>query len=135
MGANPRTNRIGEAIKAEISDILQNELKDPRVGFASIVKVEVSNDLRHTKVYVSVLGGDEEKRRTLEGLNSAKGFIRGEIGRRIRLRHAPEISFQLDESIEQGIRISRLINEIVKGGGRAPDEGAATRDSVDNPEQ
>lgn len=134
MGTNPRATRIGEAIKAEISDILKSELKDPRVGFASIVKVEVSNDLRHSKVYVSVLGGEEEKRRTLEGLRSARGFIRGEIGRRIRLRHAPEISFELDESIEQGIRLSKLIDEISKSEGRKRDEGVAGRDSIGDTE-
>lgn len=107
-----RPERVGEAIKEEISDILRNEIKDPRIGFVSVVEVEVSPDLRHAKVYVSVLGDDEARVQSLKGLESATGFIRSEIGRRIRLRHTPEILFRLDKSIEHGVKIARLLNEI-----------------------
>lgn len=107
-----RPERVGEAIKEEISDILRNEIKDPRIGFVSVVEVEVSPDLRHAKVYVSVLGDEEARVQSLKGLESATGFIRSEIGRRIRLRHTPEILFRLDKSIEHGVKIARLLNEI-----------------------
>ncbi|MGE5484251.1 MAG: 30S ribosome-binding factor RbfA [Ignavibacteriales bacterium] len=106
-----RGGRVAEAIKEEISDIIHHEIKDPRVGFASITSVEVSRDLRHAKVFVSVLGGESEKTETIKGLESASGFIRSELGRRVRLHHTPEILFRLDESIERAARIARIIHE------------------------
>jgi ribosome-binding factor A len=113
-----RAGRVAEAIKAEVSDIMRNDMKDPRIGFASVVDVEVSRDLHHARVFVSVLGDEAARKATLEGLESARGFIRGEIARRIRLRYAPEIEFRLDTSIERGARISRLLREVgpEKGG-------------------
>ena len=112
-----RGGRIAEAMKEEISDIIHREVKDPRIGFASVTGVEVSGDLRHARVFVSVLGDEQQKLDTIRGLQSAVGFVRSELGRRIRMRHTPEIIFKLDESIERGIRVSRLIDE-EKGGGR-----------------
>ena len=111
-----RPQRVGEAIKEELSDILRSDLKDPRIGFASVVKVEVSQDLRYAKVYISVLGDENQKRATMKGLESASGFIRTEISHRIRLRFAPELSFSLDESIEQGARIAQLLGDLRRGG-------------------
>ncbi|NPV71275.1 MAG: 30S ribosome-binding factor RbfA [Firmicutes bacterium] len=111
-----RGGRVAEAMKEEISDIIHNHLKDPRIGFASITGVEVSGDLRHARVFVSVLGDDRQKQDTLRGLESAVGFVRSEIGKRIRMRHTPEIVFKLDESIERGIRVSRLIDQEKRGG-------------------
>ncbi len=113
-----RATRVAEAIKEEISDILAHHIKDPRIGFASVVDVFVSQDLRYAKVYISVLGDDSAKEGTRQGLASAQGFIRSEIARRIRLRHVPEISFVLDDSIERGDRISRLLKEITEIGER-----------------
>lgn len=107
-----RSERVARALRREISDILRNEIKDPRVGFVSITDVEVSPDLRQAKVYFSVMGAGDEKKRAAEGLNSATGFIRTEVGRRIRLRHAPEIAFELDESIERGVRVIDLMNKL-----------------------
>jgi len=107
-----RLSRVAEAIKQEVSDILQNEIKDPRIGFASVVGVEVSRDLRHAKVYISVLGDENTKRETLAGLDNARGFVRSEIARRIRLRYAPEIVFKLDDSIEHGAKINKLLKDL-----------------------
>jgi len=104
-----REGRLAEAIKEEVSDILRNDLKDPRIGFASITAVEVSGDLRHAKIFVSVLGDQQQKADTMKGLESASGYIRSELGRRIRLRFTPEIVFRLDESIERGVRIAQLL--------------------------
>jgi ribosome-binding factor A len=101
---------VAEALRDEISSLL-SELKDPRVGFASITRVEVSSDLRHARVYVSVLGDEAAKKATMEGLRSATGFIRSEVGRRVRLFRTPEIAFHLDESLEKGARVLKLIAE------------------------
>lgn len=107
-----RPERLAEAIKKEVSALMKDELKDPRIGFASITAVEVTPDLRYAKVFVSVFGPPESRRDTLEVLQKAQGFIRGELGRRIRLRHAPEITFKLDESIGRGTRVLELLNEV-----------------------
>jgi len=113
MGTH-RAHRLAEEIKREIAQILQEEIKDPGIGFASITQVEVSNDLRHAKIHVSVLGAEEERQKTLAALQRASGFIRSEISRRIRLRYAPELSFKMDSSIEHGARIAALLNKVRK---------------------
>lgn len=110
---NPhRQEKLGEQIAAEVSDLLRTRVKDPRVGFASITHVEVSGDLRHAKIFVSVMGSDEEKRSTIEALRHATGFIRHELAGRLTVRFMPEIVFKLDTSIEQGTRILGLIREM-----------------------
>ncbi len=107
-----RVERLQELIKEELGSILQREIKDPRVGFASITAVRVSNDKSHVKIYISVLGDEQQKQDTMAGLESAKGFIRREIGRRVRLRHTPEIHFYPDTSLEEGMRVISLLNQI-----------------------
>ncbi|MEW6273670.1 MAG: 30S ribosome-binding factor RbfA [Bacillota bacterium] len=107
-----RPERLAEAIKKEISDLLFNELKDPRIGFVTITAVDVSPDLRTAKIYASVYGSAEEQRATLAALQRAQGFIRSELGKRIRLRHTPEITFKLDPSIRRGARVMELLEEI-----------------------
>lgn len=110
-----RIYRISEEIKREISNIIQNDLKDPRLPeFVSVLSVDTTRDLRYAKVYVSVYGNEEEKKKAIEGLKNAAGFIRREIGQRIKLRYTPELLFELDNSIEYGIYINKLINETVK---------------------
>lgn len=104
-----RLLRVQEAIQEEVSEIIRKELKDPRVGFASVTGVEVTDDYRHARVFISVLGADEDQDRTLEGLEQAAGFIRSELGRRLRLRYAPELAFVLDRSIAHGHHVSRLL--------------------------
>lgn len=109
-----RVGRVGEEIKKELSMILQTELKDPRIGFITITGVDVTNDLSQAKVYLSVLGSDEEKEETLRALDRASGFLRSELGRRIRLRHTPELLFKFDESIDYGSRIETLLRNLNK---------------------
>src|SRR4051812_23863954 len=99
-------SRVGEQVKKELSQIIQQEIKDPRIGFVTITAVEMSGDLQIAKVYVSVMGKQEEKRETLAGLEKAKGYIRSEIGRRIKLRHVPELVFVMDESLEHSEHIT-----------------------------
>lgn len=107
-----RTERLAGAIKEELGELLQREIKDPRIGFASITKVQVSRDKSHAKIYVSILGDKSQQQNTMEGLESAKGFIRLELGRRIRTRHTPELHFIADSSLEEGARILSLLNQI-----------------------
>lgn len=110
-----RTNRISEEMKKEISAIIQNELKDPRLPhMISVISADVTRDLRYAKVFISVLGSEEDKKNALHGLKSAAGFIRREIGHRMQLRYTPEILFELDDSIERGAYISKLINDTMK---------------------
>lgn len=112
---NKRINRISEEVKKVVSQLLYNGLKDPRIKeMTSITRVEVTRDLSYAKIYVSVLGDENEKKETIEGLNSAKGYIRKEIGSNIDLRHSPEPVFYLDQSIEQGIYMSKLIDSVSK---------------------
>lgn len=110
---NNRINRISGEVKRVVSEILADGLKDPRVStMTSVTKVDVTRDLSFANIYISVLGTEREKKETLEGLRNAKGFIRSEIGSKIDLRHTPEPKFHLDESIEQGIYISKLIDSV-----------------------
>jgi ribosome-binding factor A len=110
---NPhRQEKLGELIAAELSELLRTRVKDPRVGFASITHVEVSGDLRHAKVFVSVMGTPEEQKETMKGLKNANGFLRHELATRLVLRYMPELAFKLDTSIEEGARILALINQV-----------------------
>ena len=110
--SNLRVGRVGEQIKKEISQILQNELKDPRIGFVTVTAVKVSGDLSQATVFISVFGNEETVKGSLLALEKAKGFIRTEIGKRIRLRHTPELSFKRDESIAYGNKIEELLRDI-----------------------
>ncbi|MBT2654371.1 MULTISPECIES: 30S ribosome-binding factor RbfA [Bacillaceae] len=107
-----RANRVGEQMKKELSDIIGRKIKDPRIGFVTVTDVQVTGDLQQAKVFISVLGDDEQKENTLKGLAKAKGFIRTEIGHRIRLRKTPEIIFEWDESIDYGNRIETLLHQL-----------------------
>lgn len=109
-----RANRVAEQMKKELSDIISRRLKDPRVGFVTVTDVEVTGDLQQAKVYITVLGDEDTKAATLEALEKATGFIRSEIGSRIRLRKTPELFFEFDQSIEYGNRIEKLISELKK---------------------
>lgn len=99
-------------MKKELGDIITRKLKDPRVGFVTVTDVEVTGDLSMATVYITVLGDEEKQENTLKGLEKAKGFIRSEIGKRIRLRIVPEITFAMDESIAYGNRIEALLSEL-----------------------
>ena len=120
---NPhRQEKLGELIAVEVSDLLRTRVKDPRVGFASITHVEVSGDLRHAKIFVSVMGSEEEKKGTIQALHHATGFIRHELAGRLTLRFMPEIVFKLDSSIEHGTHILSLIRKLETEETRPPTE-------------
>lgn len=110
--AGVRPNRVAEQMKRELGDIIQNRLKDQRVGFVTVTGVDVTGDLQQATIYITVLGDDEQKEKTFSSLSKAKGFIRSEIGKRIRLRKTPDISFKFDESIAYGNHIDKLLHEL-----------------------
>ncbi|MBA4602088.1 30S ribosome-binding factor RbfA [Thermoactinomyces mirandus] len=109
-----RVSRVGEQIKKVLSRIIQQEIKDPRIGFVTVTGVEMSGDLQIAKVYVSILGSSEQKQQTWQGLEKAKGFIRSELGHRIQLRHVPELIFVADQSLEYSENINRLLHDVHK---------------------
>jgi len=110
-----RSARIGELILAEIADLIAREIKDPRIGFVTFTRVEMSDDLRHAKVFVSSFGAGPEKARTLQGLSSATGYIRRHLGRALHLRYTPELSFLLDDSLEHGAKIAQILRQLRAG--------------------
>jgi len=105
-----RAERVSDQMKQEIADILMRKIKDPRIGFVTVTDVEVADDLRNAKVFVSVYGS--EKAATLKGLESASPFIRSELGRRMRMKFIPELLFRYDDSVERGAHINELLHEI-----------------------
>ena len=108
-----RVDRIEEQLRIEISEILEREIQDPRIGLATITGVKISSDLRHARVFVTALGRAEEHKRTIQGLRSAASFIRRSLSKRLHhLKRIPELTFDYDESVEQGIRIEQLLGEI-----------------------
>jgi len=112
MAKQLRIEKLQELIKQEMGKMLLKELKDPRIGFVTVTGVEMTGDLREAKIFVSVMGGAEQLKSSLEGLNSALGFIRREIGQRIRLRFTPEISFAPDTSLDYADHIQKLLLQV-----------------------
>ena len=111
-----RILRVEQAIKKEAAQILQQEIKDPRIGFITVTRVKVTPDLQYAKIYVSLLEGHGNPSETLAGLRSAQGYVRRLLGERIRLRVTPEVSFEVDPSVEENIRISKLLGSLKKEG-------------------
>ncbi|SHI89055.1 30S ribosome-binding factor RbfA [Parasporobacterium paucivorans] len=109
--------RTNMEIQRELSNIIRTQIKDPRIHpLTSVVAVEVTTDLKHCKVFISVLGNEEEQKNTLAGLRSAVGYIRRQLASNVNLRNTPEISFVMDQSIEYGTRMSKLIDEVIGDG-------------------
>jgi ribosome-binding factor A len=106
-----RMRRVNESIKEILGDAITTELKDPRIGFVTVTEVDTSPDLRAARVYVSVLGTEEERERSLAGLRSSHGFLQGKIASAIRIKRTPTLTFEYDESAERGDRISRLLKD------------------------
>jgi ribosome-binding factor A len=124
MSQNPRAFRMADQIQLEISDILRNKIRDPRKGFITITAVEVTNDLKTAKIFVSALGDKADLLAALDLLNHAKGFIRTELGSRISARFVPELVFRADESAARGVRIEKLLDDLKEGRLPDDDEGA-----------
>lgn len=114
MATSRRISRVAELIKREVSQMLLHGIKDDRVGagMVSVTDVDLSGDLQHAKIFVSIYGSDEAKQETMAGLKSATGYVRSELGQRVRLRRTPEVIFQEDTSIERGTRVLSLLNQL-----------------------
>ncbi len=112
MSQGKRSEKVADLIRREISEMLVRSIKDPRIGLVTITQVRVSDDCRLAKVYFSVAGSAEDRERSTEGLKSATSFVRKELGRRMRLRYTPDISFHFDPSIEYSIYIGEVIDHI-----------------------
>jgi ribosome-binding factor A len=111
-----RIERVNNLIRQEISELLQRQVKDPRLGgLVTVTQVSTSPDLRHAKIFISIMGNDEEKEEALEAFAVASGFLRKELGARLRLRRSPELSFHYDDSIDQGTHVLQLISQIATG--------------------
>ncbi len=106
-----RVLRVGELMREEIAGLMECGVKDPRLGFATVTEVRLSRDLCHARVFVSVLGSEKERDETLRALRSASGFIRRELGRRIRMRVTPELTFVWDPSMERGAHVAKLLKD------------------------
>lgn len=113
MGAK-RNDRLAEEIKRELAQIFLEQMKDPRLNLVSITRVEVTNELSHARVFVSVMGDDEERTNVEKALQGARGYLRSEIGSRLKVRRVPELVFQIDRSIEHAVHIASLLNQIKK---------------------
>jgi ribosome-binding factor A len=109
MGSD-RLRRVDEAVRQVLSDAVTQDLKDPRVGFVTVTAVRTSPDLRHARVFVSVLGEQAERQATLDGLQSAHGFLQRRVASELRLKHTPTLTFEYDDSIDRGMRVSELID-------------------------
>ena len=121
--ANYRGGRINEEVRREVSNIIQNEIKDPRLtAMVSVTAVKVTKDLRYAKVFVSVLGNDEEKEKTRRGLASASSHIRSLLAKSLNLRNTPELTFLIDDSIEYGVNMSKKIDELIEKEAKGEEE-------------
>ena len=118
-----RMRRVDEAVREVLGDAIAKDIKDPRVGFVTVTDVKTSPDLRHARVYVSVLGEHARRRATLDGLSSAHGFLQRRVAAELHLKHTPELTFLYDDTAERGMRVSQLIAE------------HAPADSAEDPEE
>jgi ribosome-binding factor A len=125
MASERRIAKLQSLLLREVSEIIQRQLKDPRMGFVSVTKVELSQDLLSAKIHVSVLGGETDKKVTMKTLEHARGFIQREAGRALRIHSLPKISFHLDESIEKAIEICKIIDRAVASDREARGESNA----------
>ena len=109
--ATPRMRRVNEVIRQVLGEVIATGLKDPRIGFVTVTDVDTSADLRTARVYVSVLGDESEREKALAGLRSSHGFLQGRIAAELRMKRTPTLTFHYDESVDRGVRISRLLDQ------------------------
>ena len=126
-------DRVDELLRQEIGAIISRDLSDPRLGFATVTDVETSPDLRHARVWVSVIGQPDERKATLAVLGRATAFMRRELGTRLRLKRIPDLHIQLDDTAERGTRVLHLLNELEAGHEVTPDAGAPAQESLPTP--
>lgn len=114
-----RSERVGDLIKEEIASlILHGEIKDPRIGFVTITRVDLTPDLKEARVYFSQMGSEKDKQKSVEGLNNASGYVRRHLAKSLDLRHIPKVTFEFDSSLEYAERIEKVIRDMKEGGGQ-----------------
>lgn len=128
-----RTDRVDELLRQEIGALLAKELADPRIGFVTITDVETAPDLRHAKVWVSVIGGKQDQKESLRALQHSMGYVRHELGRTLRIKRIPELHVHLDDSAERGTRVLHLLHELEQG--TDPDAIAPLEETLPTPVQ
>ena len=121
-----RRERVGDLLRDEVSEIIQREMSDPRLGFVSITRVELSPDLKYARMFVSVMGSEEERASSLVALNNASGFIRRQLAPRLHMRVIPDVSFRLDRSMEHAENVARILRDLEPELRAEPDEPAAS---------
>lgn len=130
-----RRLRLGDQLQVELADLIQRELKDPRVGFVTVTEVRMSPDLKHARVYVSVYEGEEEKKQeSITALQRAEGFLRHSLGRRLRLRYVPALRFVVDDTLDHSARIDELLedsNANLEGSNENPEDSEANPEDAD----
>lgn len=117
MFSYKRADRVKELLQEEVADIIRQEVKDPRIGFVTVTRVELSDNLRNAKIFISPMGSEEEQKRTYKGVCSAAPFVRSRLGKRMRIKFLPELSFNWDHSHERSDRINRILHVIGEQGG------------------
>ena len=143
-----RSERLAEEIREQVARMIASELKDPRLGFVTVTRVELAHDLGHARVHVGVLGDEAERRKSLAALQQASGFVRRELGRRLRIRHTPEVEFRYDKGIDATDRVARLLEaerlrsealaaerDGSPGEGAEPDDDEARESAGDDPSE
>jgi ribosome-binding factor A len=125
-----RMRRVDEAVRGVLSDAIAKDLKDPRIGFVTVTGVDTSQDLRHARVYVSVLGSEDEREQSLAGLRSAHGYLQARLGSELKLKHTPALTFAYDESIDHGMRITEILHKPRSGVQASPDGEQSIQDAV-----
>lgn len=123
-----RSARLAEEIREEVAELIARKLKDPRIGFVTVTRVEMTSDQRLATVFVGVLGGEEARERTLTGLRQAAGFVRRTLGQQLRLRFTPDVRFEYDKGLDATDRVARLLDEVQAGG---PEQQAAPPEGED----
>jgi ribosome-binding factor A len=113
-GTSHRVDRLADQIRGEVAALISEDLRDPRIGFTTVTRVELSTDLQHARIWVSVLGDAAAQQRTIEGLGSAAAYIRRELGHRLRLRRVPELAFVLDHGPEEAIHLEEVLENLHK---------------------
>lgn len=130
-----KNTRINGEVQRVLAEIIRGDIKDPRISpLTSVVAVEVAPDLKSCKAWISVLGGDEARKATCEGLKSAEGYIRRQLAQTINLRNTPEITFIMDQSIEYGVNMAHRIDDVVGGSTEASDDGSDEESEIDGTE-
>jgi len=130
-----KIERLREKIRAECARIIMTEMNDPRAGFVTVQSVELSNDLRHAKVFISVLGGDAERRKVMRMLKDATGYIQRGVAGTLRTRVTPALAFVLDTSVDKSFKVAEILDKIKKEKGPVPDDEDAVEDSDDDEDE